>query len=65
MGIHDRDWYRDAILKREARAERKAHKNTTQPSKQEPRKPQAHWTIMLMVWVAMLIVGTAIARLLR
>lgn len=63
MGVQDRKWYADATREREAKEEAKAIKRAQQTQQpQQPSKPQAHWTLMLMLWVALLIIGTAIAR---
>lgn len=60
MGILDREWYADHQRKQVS----KANAEKTEPQKQQ--KPiSAHWTIQLMVWIAALTIGTAIARWLR
>jgi hypothetical protein len=62
MGIQDRDWYRDAIRQKELQAQRTQQPEPTIPSPLPPQKPRAHWTLMLMFWVALLIIGIAVAR---
>lgn len=65
MGIYDRKWYGDAVRQKELQAQQKQHPETSMPTQQPPQKPPAHWTVMLMLWIALLIIGIAIARLLR
>lgn len=65
MGIYDRKWYADAVRQKELHAQRTQNPDPMRTSPEQPRKPQAHWTIMLMLWVALLLIGTIVARLLR
>ena len=51
MGIHDRDWYRDAIRRREAREEHH------QQASRKPTSPPLHWTLNLMAWAAAILLA--------
>lgn len=56
MGIHDRDWYRDAIQRREAREEQ--HK----PEDRKPASPPMHWTLHLMTWAAAVLIAYVLEK---
>lgn len=57
MSIHDRDWYRDAIRKREAREE-----SAQRYTPNRPAKPSAHWTLRLLWWIAILLLAYIIEK---
>jgi|FreactcultuFSWF8_1027224.scaffolds.fasta_scaffold05542_2 hypothetical protein len=57
MSIHDRDWYRDAIRRREAREENR--------QRQGPRradKASMHWTVRLLWWVGIFLIAHLINK---
>lgn len=56
MGIHDRDWYRDAIRRREAREEH------TKPVRPKPTSQPMHWTLHLLAWGAAILLAYALEK---
>ena len=80
MGIQDRDWYRDEMRARRAREERDAERETTKaqelPSRAElsrinrdsPPKlwgADWHWSLQLLVWLAIAALLLMIWRMVR
>lgn len=73
MGIQDRDYWREKWIQRERdeeRAERSFRIFSRKSSRSKPRLrdvPGAnmHWTLQLMVWLAILVLILAAMRLLR
>ena len=57
MGVHDRDWYRDAIRRREAKAERQ---HQSPPLK--TTSPKIHWTLRVLWWGGILLLAYIIER---